>query len=149
MSKYQFRLETLQKVRKLHRDQQRARLTEAYQASDILGERFAELNGLQGELRKQQRAATEGTYIDVNRMAEAARYEPVLKAQEQVFGEQQTMLDQEIERRRETLLEADRNVRALELLDERWQEEHRAEESRAEVKELDEVANTRSWLQRK
>jgi flagellar export protein FliJ len=50
----------------------------------------------------------------------------------------------EIERRREVLVEADRDVRVLEKLREKQTERHRYEENRREIRQLDEVAQLRA-----
>jgi flagellar protein FliJ len=49
-------------------------------------------------------------------------------------------LETETERRRQALIEADRDVRALDLLDERQRSEHRRRSLRNENKQLDEIA---------
>jgi flagellar export protein FliJ len=145
MAKYKFRLETLRKVRDAYRNRQRARLAEAYRADDVLNQQRAELTAERMELRRQQHAAFNANYTDVNRLMAAGRYEHVLKARQQMLDQQQTLLGEEIERRRQALLEADREVRVLELLDERGREEHRQTEVRAEGKQLDEVGIQRAW----
>jgi flagellar FliJ protein len=143
MSKYRFRLETLQKVRKAHRDQQRASLAEAFRAEQVLAENRAQLVIEEQEVRELKRSASEGQYLDVNRLIEAQRYELVLKAQSQELAKQAMLLAAETKRRRQILVEADREVRALELLDERHQRAHAIEEQRAETKRLDEAAMQR------
>ena len=60
MAKYKFRLETLQKVREAHRDEQRASLAEAFRAEQVLGENRAQLVAEERELRELQRSATGG-----------------------------------------------------------------------------------------
>jgi flagellar FliJ protein len=140
MSKYRFRLETLQEVRKAHRDQQRTSLAEAFRAEQVLAENRAQLVIEEQEVRELKRSASEGQYLDVNRLIEAQRYELVLKAQSQELAKQAMLLAAETERRRQILVEADREVRALELLDERHQRAHAIEEQRAETKRLDEAA---------
>src|SRR5215470_15180822 len=140
MAKYKFRLTTLQKVREAHRDQQRASLAEAFRAEQVLAENRAQLVLEEQEVRELKRSATEGQYLDVNRLVEAQRYELVLKAQSQEMSKQALLLAAETERRRQILVEADREVRALELLDERHQRAHAVEAQRAETKRLDEAA---------
>lgn len=140
MAKYRFRLETLQKVREAHRDQQRASLAEAFRAEQVLAEKRAQLAIEEQAMRELKRLATEGQYLDVNRLVEAQRYELVLKAQSQELAKQAMLLAAETERRRQILVEADREVRALELLDERHQRAHAIEEQRADTKRLDEAA---------
>jgi flagellar protein FliJ len=143
MAKYKFRLNTLQKVREAHRDQQRASLAEAFRAEQVLAENRAQLVDEERELRELQRSASDGKYLDVNRLVEAQRYELLLKAQSQELAKQAVLLAAEAERRRQTLVEADREVRVLELLDERHRRAHDLDEQRAETKRLDDVATVR------
>src|SRR6476469_4981618 len=148
MAKYKFRLNTLQKVREAHRDQQRGSLAEAYRAEQVLAENRAQLTVEERELRELQRSATEGQYLDVNRLLEAQRYELLLKAQSQELAKQAVLLAAETERRRQLLVEADREVRVLELLDERHRDAHARDAQRAETKRLDDVATVRWRLGR-
>ncbi len=143
MAKYQFRLTTLLKLRKARRDQTRIALAEAFRAEQVLAARIAEVTKQLFELRELQRAATAETYLDVARLLEAQRYEVVLKAEEQQLAKQQALLSTETERRRLTVVEADREVKALELLSERQRTEHLKDQRRGETKELDEAAMMR------
>ncbi|MCI0333737.1 MAG: hypothetical protein L0228_11010 [Planctomycetes bacterium] len=140
MAKYKFRLETLRKVREGRRMQQRQALAEAFRAEQVLLEQRAELATEETELRAIQRSATEGRYLDVNRLLEAQRYELLLKARAQELAKQATLLAAETDRRRQLLVEADRDVRVLELLEERHREEHKRRMQRLERKQLDEAA---------
>jgi flagellar FliJ protein len=148
MAKYKFRLNTLQKVRGAHRDQQRGSLAEAFRAEQVLAENRAQLTVEERELRELQRSASQGQYLDVNRLLEAQRYELLLKAQSQELAKQAVLLAAETERRRQTLVEADREVRVLELLDERHRRAHALEAQREETKRLDDVATVRWRLSR-
>jgi flagellar export protein FliJ len=143
MAKYKYRLETLQKVREAHRDQQRASLAEAFRAEQVLAENRAQLVAEEEALRELQRSATAGHYLDVNRLLEAQRYDLLLKAQSQQLAKQAVLLAAETERRRQALVEADREVRVLELLDERHRRAHQLEAERKETKRLDEAATVR------
>jgi flagellar protein FliJ len=148
MAKYKFRLATLQKVREATRDQQRASLAEAFRAEQVLAENRAQLVVEEQELRALQRSATDGRYLDVNRLLEAQRYELLLKAQSQELAKQALLLAAETERRRQALVEADREVRVLERLDERHRRAHTREAERAETKRLDEAATVRWRFER-
>jgi flagellar FliJ protein len=148
MAKYKFRLTTLQKVREARRDQQRASLAEAFRAEQILADNRAKLAAEELKLRELQRAVTAERYLDVNRLLEAQRYDLLLKAQSQELAKQAILLAAETERRRQSLVEADREVRALELLDERHRRTHAREEQRTETKRLDEAAAVRWRLDR-
>ncbi len=148
MAKYKFRLATLQKVREAHRDQQRASLAEAFRAEQVLTENRAQLIAEEVDLRELKRSATEGQYLDVNRLVEAQRYELLLKARAQELAKQAVLLAAETERRRQILVESDREVRVLELLDERHHQTHKLEEQREETKRLDETATVRWRVER-
>ena len=140
MAKYKFRLETVQKVREAARDEDRASLAEAFRAEQVLAESRAELAAEANELRGLQRAATAGRYTDVNRLLEAQRYELLLKARSQDLAKQAVLLAAETERRRQMLVESNRDVRVLERLDERHQREFTQEQQQLKTKHLDEVA---------
>jgi flagellar FliJ protein len=140
MANYKFRLATLQRVRQARRDRERAALAEAYHAEQVLVERRQQLAAEQAELRNLQRSAVAERCLDVNRLLEAQRYELVLKAREMEIGRQMATIAVETERRRQVLVEADRDVRVLELLDERQLREHQRRQQRVEAKQLDEAA---------
>ena len=140
MAKYRFRLQALQKVRAARRDRDRAALAEAFHAEQVLVDHRAELAREESDLRELQRSAAAGPLLNVNQLVEAQRYELVLRARGQELARQQALLAAEIERRRQVLLEADRDVRVLERLDERHREEHQRGELRREIKQLDETA---------
>lgn len=140
MAKYTFRLDTLQKVREARRDELRASLAESYRAEQILAESRAELIHETRELRELQRSATAGAYADINRLLEAQRYELLLKARSEELAKQAVLLAAETERRRQLLVEADREVRVLTKLEERQRRDFTVAQQREETKRLDEVA---------
>jgi flagellar FliJ protein len=143
MAKYSFRLATLQKVREARRTQQRQALAEAFSAEQVLAENREALAAEEAELREMQRTATQGQYLDVNRLLEAQRYDLLLKARGEELAKQALLLAAETERRRQLLVEADRDVRVLEMLDERHRAEHKQRQQQIELKLLDEAASTR------
>jgi flagellar protein FliJ len=140
MPQYKFRLETLRQVRHARRDERRLALAEAFRADELLTERQAELATERSQLRALQQSAASGQILDVNRLLEAQRYELVLRARGQEIANQRALLETETERRRQALVEADRDVRALDLLDERQRTEHQRRSLRNENKQLDEIA---------
>jgi flagellar export protein FliJ len=141
MAKYRFRLETLLKLREARRDQQRTALAEAFRAEQVLADNRKALADERLALLSVQRSATAGRYLDVNRLLEAQRYDLVLRSSEQELNRQEKLLAVEIERRRLALVEADREVRTLELLDERHRRQHTQQQQRLESRRLDEVAS--------
>ena len=143
MARYKFRLETLQKVREARRDEHRTSLAEAFRAEQVLAESRAEIVVELNELRAMQRSAMSGRYTDVNQLLEAQRYELLLKARSLELTKQAVLLAAETERRRQVLVESDREVRVLERLDDRHQQEFNQEQQRLETKQLDEIATNR------
>jgi len=140
MAKFRFRLATLRKLREAHRDEVRGKLAEAYQAAQMLEEQQIALGEELFSLQTTQREyASQGT-TNVNRLLEAQRYQAVLRAQQATLKDQASVLATEVERRRQNVVEADRQVRVLDKLHDHQQEQHQQEASRREMKELDEVA---------
>jgi flagellar FliJ protein len=143
MAKYTFRLETLLKLRIADRDRRRTELAEAYQVEQLLQEKAGqlreELNGLEGQSRKSSQPGA----VHVDRLLNIHRYELVLRAQAALLDQQRGRVAAEIERRREALARADREVRVLEKLRERQVSEHMLQEARKEGKQIDEIAQRR------
>ena len=140
MAKFTFRLATLLRLREATRDERRAELAEAYHVDDVLrrhiDEVAEELNRLERECRK---VAAPGT-VNLDRLIDAQRYDLVLRSRQSELHGQREAIGAEIQRRREKLLTADRDVRVLEKLREKHALRHQQEESRREAKQIDEVA---------
>lgn len=143
MTKFKFRLATLLKLREARRDQARIALAEAFLAEQVLAEQMADIAQQQAALLALQRAAAAEKYLNIGRLLEAQRHELLLEGSEQQLTRQQSLLLVETERRRLALVEADRDVKSLELLKDRQHNEHSKEERRRETKELDEAAIVR------
>lgn len=141
MAKFHFRLATLQKLRELHRDELRAKLAQAVQANQILEEQLAHVETEIKDLQNLRRQSVQSSQVNVDPLLEAQRYHNVLLSQQATMHEQSRLLLAEIERRRQSVVEADRQVKVLEKLHERQCEEYRRSELRAETKVLDEVAS--------
>jgi flagellar export protein FliJ len=144
MGKFTFRLATLLRLRELARDERRSQLAQAYRAKDVLDEQERQLESHLAELREKTRRVCLPGEINVDRLMEARRFETVLLAQKYDTGKKQEMLGAEIERRRQAVVEANREVQVLENLRTRQVERHRAEENRREIKQLDEIAQQRA-----
>jgi flagellar protein FliJ len=89
--------------------------------------------------RRYGQAAMVGA-LDVDQLLDSHRYEMVLAAQLKFIADQHAKLAVEIEKRRQALVAADREVRVLEKLRENLRERHRQEEQHVEMKQIDEVA---------
>jgi flagellar protein FliJ len=140
MARFQFRLKTLLAVREASRDERRVQLAEAQAEDRELKERRAILERELANQQESVRAGTSPGRLDIDRLITAHRYDMVLRRELQVLLEHEQTLAAEIERRRETLVAADREVRVLEKLRARQHEQFRQQQSLVETKQLDEVA---------
>jgi len=143
MAKFHFRLATLRKLRETRRDEMQAKLAEAQQAQGMLQQQLAALQGEQDALLTARRQALEGSSSNVNQLLETQRYHAVLRAQESTMRGQIELLATEAQRRRQTLSDANREVRILDNLENRQRTTHRQKLERSETKELDEIASRR------
>jgi flagellar FliJ protein len=137
-------LATLLQLREAARDERRAELAEAYRADTLIGQQIHALDTELKRLLEECRRAVSPGKIDVDRLLAAQRHELVLRAQIQFIGHQRQRLAAEIARRRQALVEANREVRVLEKLRHKQLERHQTEENRRDVKRLDEVAQQRA-----
>ena len=140
MSKFKFRLATLLRLREMTRDERRAQLAEAYRVNDVLRSRLEGLDAELQSLRAHRRASAQPGEVNVDRLVEAQRYELTLMVQRQEILSQRETVQAEIQRRRQALAEANREVRVLENLRDKQADEHRREEDRRERKRLDEAS---------
>ncbi|QEG33052.1 flagellar export protein FliJ [Bythopirellula goksoeyrii] len=141
MTRFHFRLATLQKLREIHRDELRMKLAEAIQAQQILEQQIGQVDGELAELEASRRKAVAGGAVDVNGLLTAQRYHAVLLAQRKTMCDQSRLLAEESETRRQAVVEADRQVRVLEKLCDRQRDEHERKQQLAEAKLMDEVAS--------
>jgi flagellar protein FliJ len=137
---FHFRLQTLLRLRVAERDERRADLAKAFRAEAVLREQEQGLESDRAELAKQGRRLKSPGAADVDALLRTHRYEVVLAAQSRQVASQLTQVRAEIERRRQALVEADRQVRVLEKLRQRQAEAHRQQEQRLENKRFDEQA---------
>jgi flagellar export protein FliJ len=140
MAQFQFRLASLLQLRQAERERRQSLLAETLaQLRQLQVHRGA----LESELRDQQRStrAIAGPgLLDVGGLRRADRFRSSLGSRLARLAEQERSVEQEIGRRREALVEADREVRVLEKLQARQHARHRAEQAQTERNELDDVA---------
>lgn len=144
MKTFRFRLATLLRLRNATRDQRRAQLAEAYRADDVVRQEQQRLGQELACLKRRQRTASAPGEIDVDQLLAEQRYGLLLHGQQQHLDRQRQLLAAEIERRRALLVEADREVRVLEKLEQRQRQRHLEEANRLDVRQLDEVAHRRA-----
>ncbi|MBI2477803.1 MAG: flagellar export protein FliJ [Planctomycetia bacterium] len=148
MAKFQFRLESLMKLREAERQQRRIELAEALHAEFLLRQQASQLHQDIHDVEMRSRVISSPGRIHVDRILESHRYKLLLKSQVLTLRQKEAQLQAEIERRRTALAMADRDVRVLEKLRERKRTEHDATEFKRDLQQLDEVAVQR-WVRDK
>ena len=141
MNNLAIRLQPLIKLRKATRDERRADLAKAYQAEQILQQRIDHIQTDIEQTRKDVHSMSEPGELNVDQILHGQRYEMLLKLQQREIEQQQEQLQVEVERRRQALIEADRELRVLEKLQEKKMAELLAHEQKLESRHLDEVAS--------
>jgi flagellar protein FliJ len=149
MARFHFRLDSLLKLREADREQRRVELAEAFRADTVLKEQGVKLRRNLQSLEKQSRDISSPGRVRVDQVLENHRYKLLLRSDVMMLGQKQSQLQTEIDRRREALVMADRDVRVLEKLRERKKDEHDAAELKRESQQLDEVAAQRWSRDRK
>ena len=145
MAKFKFRLATLLRLRETTRDERRAELAKAYQAEEILENQCRQIANQLDQLAGQSRQACAPGPLDLDQLLETRRYELVLQTQGRQARQQLEAVQAEVRRRCEAAVDANRQVRVLEGLREKQLQRHRQEETRLDVKQLDEVAGRRVY----
>ena len=134
-----FRLATLRRMRENDRDECRQALATAQREDDALLASQAELERQRGEMFEQTRDAASPGVIDVERLAASRDYGRTIAARQGELDGRRHELSNEIERRREAALAAQRLARTLEKLEERHRQRHREEEKRFAARRLEEA----------
>jgi len=137
---FRFRLETLLRLRLAERDQRRAELANALRAEELLRGEERTLEDQQIEAAARSRQLKSPGAANVDALLEIHRYEAVLAAQRRLLKQQIAQVEVETERRRQALVEADRQLRVLEKLRERQADIWKKETEREAVKQFDELA---------
>jgi flagellar protein FliJ len=140
MPHFQFRLATVLRLHEADRDERRAELADALRVEAALRERLSACDQELDVLRRDcQRAGGPGR-VPVDALLDAQRFELHLRGEQAAYAAQLRSIAEEIDRRRQALVEADREVRVLEKLREARRVQHDEDELRREVKALDEAA---------
>jgi flagellar protein FliJ len=140
MPQFRFRLATLLRLRETVRDRRRVQLAESRRADADLAGQLERLAGQQQRLEAERRQAAGPGSVDAGQLLAAHRYAVALEQQKEDVRQRRQTLAVEIDRRRQALLAADRDVQVLEKLRERRDDQHRREEERRAARLLDEAA---------
>lgn len=140
MNPYRFRLATLLKLRAQDRDQRRTEHAQALEAERILLQQKAELTREREAIQEATRLAKQPGQADVDALQEMQRYSLLLQAKLSGLEKQLAQVAAEVERRRQAVVEADRQVKTLEKLREKQIAAYDRAADAIERKELDELA---------
>lgn len=140
MNPYRFRLATLLKLRAQDRDQRRTEHAQALEAERILLQRKQEMAAERLAMLEAARAAKQPGRANVDALQEVQRYTLLLQGQLAALEKQIEQVMAEVERRRQAVVEADRNVKTLEKLREKQMVAYDRTVEVGERKELDELA---------
>jgi flagellar FliJ protein len=135
------------RLRESERDERRESLAQAYRADQVLQQNQ---ESIQTELQENQRQVHDCVSpgpISVERLLGRHRYELVLQTQLRQLQRQRQAIAGEIERRRQVLVEADRELKILEKLRERHMQEHTFQQQKIDLRQLDEIALRRTTRQ--
>lgn len=141
MAGFRFRLKSVATLREQARDRIAEAVAEVQEAQRIVREQIAQLQREIEEALKQRQTASTGI-VRIDRLLLVQRHQLMLEAQREQAVQQLRLLEEEYERRRALLVEAEKEVKAMEKLKEtqkaRWEQDQLA----AEQKQIDEWAST-------
>jgi flagellar export protein FliJ len=138
MAGFRFRLHTLHRLRESVRDERRSQLADALRVDATLEEQQEKVQTELKVTRASQRAPV--GVVNVDRILQAQRYELMLQSELSAIEQQRKHVAQEIDARRQALMEADRDVKVLEKLEETQRTRWQADQQRREQLALDEAA---------
>jgi len=147
MPGFKFRLKAVATLREQTRDRVAESVAEVQEAQRIVVEQIAQLQReIEDALRQRQQASI--GIVRIDRLLMVQRHQLMLESQREQAMQQLRLLNEEYERRRALLVEAEKEVKAMEKLKEtqkaRWDEEQLA----AEQKQIDEWASTQYMRQK-
>lgn len=140
MPQFKFRFESLLRLRRHARQQQQSGLSAAIGRLGQVQQLMKRAEDESAQLEQTMRTAAQQDRLDVDRLLDGHRYHARLRAQMQQVAQAMDEAAREVERCRQRLVEADRQVKVLEKLHDRQLERHRQEQARQEIKRLDEAA---------
>ena len=141
MSAFRFRLKAVATLREQTRDRIAEAVAEVQEAQRIVQEQIHQLQREIDEALKQRQTASLGI-VRIDRLLMVQRHQLMLEAQREQAVQQLRLLDEEYERRRALLVEAEKEVKAMEKLRETQKGRWEQDQLEAEQKQIDEWAST-------
>ncbi|MDR0869768.1 MAG: flagellar export protein FliJ [Planctomycetaceae bacterium] len=141
---FSFRLEPLITIRDNVLKKKQGELAKAYEARRIVETKRTEIDSaLKSVLENGRTMIQPGKAVNVDFLLGLRRQEMYLLADRNDCDEKIRILDEEIERRRQIVIEANKELKTVEKLKEKKREIYNAEQTRRETVEMDEVAGNR------
>lgn len=141
MANFRFRLKAVATLREQARDRLAEALAEVQEAQRIVAEQINQLQREIEEALKQRHMASIGI-VRIDRLLLVQRHQLMLEAQRDQANQQLKLLEEEYDRRRALLVEAEKEVKAMERLKETQQARWNQDQLIAEQKQMDEWAST-------
>jgi flagellar export protein FliJ len=142
MRAFKFRLQAVSKLRTQVRDKAAEALGAVLESIRIVREQISHLDREIQEAKRLRHAASSGA-IRVDRLLTVQRHQFMLESQRDQIQAHLELLQQEEERRRYTLLEAEKELRVLEKLEEKQYKQWEMDQLAADQKQIDEWAALR------
>ena len=141
---FKFRLTPILKIRENVRRERQAELVKAQEAEVIVLEKIAEIKQKRVDLKDAVRSKIQEKKINVDFMITSRRHEAFLIAQQTQIEEKLEILRKEIEKRREALLEADKEVQVMEKLRDKQKEQYETQQRAMETVLMDEIGSQKA-----
>jgi flagellar protein FliJ len=139
MAGFRFRLATLTRLRQTARDERQQEFAAAQERQRAMNDRIAIFEHEVAELRRRSATTTGRGSIDLELLRDAARYQSLLIAQRDVAQRELDDCSADVDRLRESLAEADRELKSLEKLHQRQEARHLQTQRKREFHQLDEA----------
>jgi flagellar FliJ protein len=136
MRPFHFRLNKVQHIRQSVREQRRLELLEAQQAEDHVSSQIADLQSELQSLQSHARFAAAPGRLNIDDLRHTQRFERSLRGELQSAQTRRQALSAEVERRREAVVEADREVKVLDRLEEKQRAQYRIDQARCEARAI-------------
>jgi flagellar FliJ protein len=143
MAQFLFRFQALLRLRESERRQRQLEFAQAYEADRLLQQQIDAAQAAWNAARETVREAAAPGEVQVDKLIELQRYALSIQVQCQKLAQQQSHIRNELERRRNHLVEANRQVRMLEKLRERQEQVFQVEQQKQEQKIWDEIGGRR------
>jgi len=142
MPKFRFKFQTLLAHHRRVEDQRQRDLAQHLRSRMIFQD---QIRDMQDTIRDSKLSMTDGLVgkVDLNRVGQFARYSGHAAQRARQIVVKLAAVEKQVEASRQSLLEATKQRKALELLRDKHEAQWRYEQDRRETNELDELASTR------